>query len=127
HWTPRLPLPVTIIGGALLLVAWLFLMRAFTDNTFLSPLVRLQEERRQHVVSTGVYAIVRHPMYLGATCMFIGGPLLVGSFAGLAIGGALSLLLAARSVGEEALLARGLAGYDDYRRKVKKRLIPFIW
>ncbi len=127
HWTPRLPLPVALAGGLLLLVAWLFLMRAFTDNSFLSPLVRIQEERQQHVVSTGVYAIVRHPMYLGASCMFVGGPLLVGSFAGLAVGVALSLLLAARSVDEEALLARELAGYDDYRRKVTKRLIPFIW
>ena len=127
RWTPRLPLPVELAGGLLLLVAWLFLMRAFTDNSFLSPLVRIQEERQQHVVSTGVYAIVRHPMYLGATCMFVGGPLLVGSFASLAVGVALSLLLATRSVDEEALLSRELAGYDDYRRKVTKRLIPFIW
>lgn len=127
HWTPRLPLPVTIAGGALMLVAWLFLMRAFTDNTFLSPLVRIQAERQHQLVTTGVYGVVRHPMYLGATCMFIGVPLLLGSSLGLALGLLLTLFLAARSVDEERLLARDLAGYDDYRRKVKKRLIPRVW
>jgi hypothetical protein len=72
------PLAVKVAGGALLVLWWLFLFRSFTDNTFLSPLVRVQVERGHRVVSTGVYRVVRHPMYLGAILMFLGAPLLVG-------------------------------------------------
>jgi protein-S-isoprenylcysteine O-methyltransferase Ste14 len=127
HWSPPLPLGAGIAGGALLLLAWLLLFRAFTDNTFLSPLVRIQEERHHQVVSTGVYGVVRHPMYLGAVLMFLGGPLLLGSLGGLAIAVALTLLLVARIRDEERLLARDLPGYDDYRRRVRFRLIPLVW
>jgi protein-S-isoprenylcysteine O-methyltransferase Ste14 len=127
HWTPPVPVWLQVIGGLLLLLAGLFLLRSFTDNPYLSPLVRIQEERQHHVVSTGVYNIVRHPMYLGATCMFIGAPLLLCSAVGLLVGAALSLLLAVRIVPEERLLARELEGYDAYRRRVRYRLIPFLW
>ncbi|MFA9406074.1 MAG: isoprenylcysteine carboxylmethyltransferase family protein [Anaerolineales bacterium] len=61
----------------------LFLYRSYTDNTFVSPLVRVQEDRLQEVVSTGVYGFVRHPMYLGGSLLFIGAPLLMGSAYGL--------------------------------------------
>jgi protein-S-isoprenylcysteine O-methyltransferase Ste14 len=79
------------------------------------------------VVSTGVYSVVRHPMYLGAMLMFVGAPLITGAASALAMGGALSLLLAVRIVDEEKLLALDLAGYDDYRRRVRYRLVPFVW
>jgi protein-S-isoprenylcysteine O-methyltransferase Ste14 len=102
-------------------------LRSFTDNPFLSPLVRIQSDRKQSVVSTGVYGFVRHPMYLGATLMFLGAPLLLGSIAGLLVGAILSLLLAGRIAGEEKLLVSELAGYDEYRKKVRYRLLPFIW
>jgi protein-S-isoprenylcysteine O-methyltransferase Ste14 len=116
------------IGAApLLLGASFFFFRSFTDNPFLSPLVRLQEERKQRVVSTGVYAVVRHPMYLGASLMFMGGPLLLGSCYGLLVGVALTLLLVVRILGEEKLLLRELEGYAAYREKVRYRLIPRIW
>jgi protein-S-isoprenylcysteine O-methyltransferase Ste14 len=127
HWTPRLPIAVEIAGGALLAASWLFLFRSFADNTFLSPLVRIQTERAHRVVSTGVYAVVRHPMYLGAVLMFLGGPLLAGSAAALGIGLALSLLLAVRILGEERLLEVELPGYEEYRRRVRHRLVPFVW
>jgi protein-S-isoprenylcysteine O-methyltransferase Ste14 len=126
-WTPRLPPWVEVAGGVLLLGAAFFLFRSFTDNTFLSPLVRIQTERRQQVVSTGVYALVRHPMYLGASLMFIGGPMLLGSVWGLLLGLGLVLLLMLRIVGEENLLGRELDGYEAYRRKVRYRLVPYIW
>jgi protein-S-isoprenylcysteine O-methyltransferase Ste14 len=126
-WTPRFAMWVEAAGGALLLAASFFLFRAFRDNTFLSPLVRIQEERKQRVVSTGVYGFVRHPMYLGATLMFFGAPLLLGSAIGLALAAAMTLLLAARIVGEERLLITNLEGYDEYRRKVRYRLLPFVW
>src|SRR4051812_26241100 len=127
HWTPPLPRAVAVAGGALLMTAWLFLFRALADNTFASPLVRIVEERQHHVVSSGVYGIVRHPMYLGAVLMFVGGALLCGAASALAVAVALVAVLAARIGAEEKLLATQLPGYDDYRRRVRYRLIPFVW
>jgi protein-S-isoprenylcysteine O-methyltransferase Ste14 len=127
HWTPRLPLGVELVGDALLAVSWLLLFRSFADNTFGSALVRVQTERGHHVVSTGVYGWVRHPMYLGATLMFVGGPLVTGAASALVVGLALVVLLAVRSLDEEALLTRELPGYDQYRRRVRYRLVPLVW
>jgi protein-S-isoprenylcysteine O-methyltransferase Ste14 len=126
-WSPPLPIAARAFGGTLLLLAGFFLFRALRDNTFASPLVRIQKEREQRLVSTGVYAIVRHPMYLGAALMFFGGPLWLGSLVGLAIAAAMTLLLAARIRQEERVLVRGLPGYADYQRKVRYRLVPFVW
>lgn len=126
-WTRHVATWLEPIGALLLLVAAFFFFRSFTDNPFLSPLVRIQHERGQRVVSSGVYQIVRHPMYLGAACMFIGAPILLRSTAGVAVGVALSSILAARILIEERLLERELAGYDEYRRQVRYRLIPWIW
>ncbi len=75
-WTPRLPLWCEICGGILLLGGSFPFFRAFTDNTYASQLVRIQTERGQHVIDTGVYGFVRHPMYLGASLAFVGGALL---------------------------------------------------
>ena len=127
HWTPRLPLAVELVGDALLGLSWLLLFRSFTDNTFGSALVRVQTERGHRVVSTGVYGWVRHPMYLGATLMFVGGPLVTGAISALVVGLTLVVLLAVRSLDEEALLPRELLGYEEYRRRVRYRLIPFVW
>jgi protein-S-isoprenylcysteine O-methyltransferase Ste14 len=127
HWSPRFPLGIEAGGAALLALAFFFLFRAFHDNTFLSPLVRIQTERKQRVVSTGVYGFVRHPMYLGAALMFFGAPLLLGSAIGLAIAAALTLFLAGRIVGEERLLVEELDGYAEYRNEVRFRLLPPIW
>lgn len=126
-WSPRFPIWLEATGGVLLLGASFFLFRSFTDNTFASGLVRIQKERKHHVVSTGVYGFVRHPMYLGASLMFAGGPLLLGSVAGLLVALALVLLLAVRIGLEEALLVRELEGYEAYRRKVRYRLVPGVW
>jgi protein-S-isoprenylcysteine O-methyltransferase Ste14 len=126
-WTPPLPTWVEAGGAILLLGAAFFLFRSFADNPFLSPLVRIQAERRQRVVSMGVYRVVRHPMYLGASLMFVGGPLWLGSAWGLLLGLGLVLLLALRIVGEEKLLARELEGYEAYRGQVRYRLVPGIW
>jgi protein-S-isoprenylcysteine O-methyltransferase Ste14 len=126
-WTPRLPLAVELVGDALLGLSWLLLFRSFADNTFGSALVRVQTERGHRVVSTGVYGWVRHPMYLGATLMFVGGPLVTGAISALVVGLALVVLLVVRSLDEEALLARELPGYDEYRRRVRCHLLPFVW
>jgi len=127
HWLPALPLSANIVGGALLVVSWLFMVRSFTDNPFLSALVRIQAERGHRVVTTGVYGIVRHPMYLAAVLMFVGAPLLTGSAAALIAGMILTLLLVVRIVNEEQLLRVELPGYDEYRRRVRYRLVPFMW
>jgi protein-S-isoprenylcysteine O-methyltransferase Ste14 len=126
-WTPPLPRWLEAAGGIVLLAAAFLFFRSFTDNTFLSPLVRIQRDRNQRVVSSGVYGLVRHPMYLAATLMFLGGPLLLGSAWALGVGAALVLLLARRIVGEERLLARDLEGYDAYRKVVRYRVLPGIW
>jgi len=126
-WTPPLPVGLKVAGGALLLASAFLLFRSFHDNTFLSPLVRIQTERKQRVVTTGVYGFVRHPMYLGALLMFVGTPLLLGSAIGLVLAAAMTLLLGFRIVGEERLLADELEGYAEYRQQVRYRLLPFVW
>lgn len=126
-WTPRLPLWSEVLGGVLFAGGSYPFFRAFIDNTFLSPVVRVQGERGQRVVDTGVYGFVRHPMYLGAILVFVGGALLLGSVSGVLIGIGLSGVFVVRIFGEEKLLLRDLAGYKEYRRKVRYRLIPRVW
>ncbi len=126
-WLPRLPLWSEVFGGILLAGGSFFILRAFTDNTYASQLVRIQTERRQHVIDTGVYGFVRHPMYLGADLMMFGGALLLGSACGLLAGLAVVGLLIVRIFGEEKLLTRDLEGYLAYREKVRYRLIPHVW
>lgn len=126
-WSADFPVWLKIIGGIGLLLSSLLFYRAYADNTFASALVRIQAERKQKVVSTGVYGFVRHPMYLGGILLFIGTPLLLGSIYGLLIGVLISFLVVARIIGEEMMLVKELEGYADYRKKVKYRLIPFIW
>ncbi len=126
-WTPRLPLWCEICGGILLLGGSFPFFRAFTDNTYLSQLVRIQSERGQHVIDTGVYSFVRHPMYLGASLALVGGALLLGSIWGLLLALAMVGLLVVRILGEEKLLARDLEGYKEYLQKVPYRLVPHVW
>lgn len=126
-WTPRLPLWSEVCGGILLLGGSFFMLRALADNTYASQLIRIQAERGQHVVDTGVYGFVRHPMYLGATLMFVGAPLLLGSVCGLLVGLATIGFLVLRIFGEEKLLALDLEGYRAYCEKVRYRLLPHVW
>ncbi|MCK9592404.1 MAG: isoprenylcysteine carboxylmethyltransferase family protein [Methanoregula sp.] len=126
-WSPSFPLWLKVLGGTGLAGSFFLFYRSYTDNTFLSPLVRVQADRNQQVVSTGVYGFVRHPMYLGAIIMFIGAPLLLGSFYGILAGLFLTILLMARIVGEEVMLSRDLEGYQEYTQKVRYRLFPLLW
>jgi len=126
-WTVNFPVLLKLLGGILLIISFFFLYRSYTDNTFLSPLVRIQTKREHQVVSTGVYSFVRHPMYLGAILLFTGTPLLFGSKYGVLLGVLMVFLVAVRIIGEEKLLDHELEGYGDYKNKVKNRLIPYIW
>jgi len=126
-WTTYFPLWLKIPGGIGLVFSFFFFLRSYTDNTFVSPLVRIQTDRKQQVVSSGVYGFVRHPMYLAGSLLFIATPLLLGSTFGIIVGLLLVFLLIARIEGEEKMLINELEGYSDYKKKIKYRLIPYIW
>ena len=126
-WSPVFPLWTRITGVILLILAMALLFEALRENTFAAPVVKMQKERGQHVVSTGMYGIIRHPMYAGAVLLFISAPLLLGSVYGLVLGLLLIVTIAARSVGEEAMLKQELEGYSYYMKKVKWRIIPFVF
>ncbi len=116
-----------VAGGVLILISYGLILRVFAENSFAAPVVRIQAERGHRLITTGPYAVVRHPMYGGAILFFLGTPLLLGSFYGLVFVPALTLLLAIRSVLEERVLAERFPDYTPYSEKVRYRLIPFIW
>lgn len=126
-WTLNFPLCLEIIGGIFLILSSIIMLKSLADNTFTSALVRIQKERNQYVVSTGIYSIVRHPMYLGALFMFFGVPMLLGSIYGILLAIFLAFLFILRIFGEEKMLVDELEGYIEYKKKVKYRLIPLIW
>ncbi len=126
-WSPMFPVWLKVLGGVVLLPALYLIYQATVENTYLSTLVRIQSERKQHVISTGVYGFVRHPLYLGCMLMIFGGCLLLGSVYGLLIGLVGVMLVAGRIVGEENMLTNELEGYDEYKGKVRYRLVPFVW
>ncbi len=127
HWSPSFPLWLKIVGGVALVPALYLIERATIDNTYLSTRVRIQSERQQHVITTGVYGFVRHPLYLGCALMMFGAPLLVGSLVGLILTLIGMVLIGGRITGEEKMLAEELEGYAEYKHKVKYRLIPLVW
>jgi protein-S-isoprenylcysteine O-methyltransferase Ste14 len=126
-WSPEFPSWTAVVGTLLSVLAFVILFGALKENTFAAPVVKMQRERGQKVISTGLYSIVRHPMYSGAVLLFLGGPLLLGSLYGLAMGFLLILTIAVRSLGEEAMLKQELEGYNEYMKKVRWRLIPFVF
>ena len=109
------------------LAGFYVLFLALRENTFAAPVVKMQKERGQHVISTGPYALVRHPMYAGALLLFLGGPMLLSSDAGLLLGFLLIITIVIRSIGEEAMLKEELPGYREYMRIVRWRMIPFVF
>jgi protein-S-isoprenylcysteine O-methyltransferase Ste14 len=126
-WSPIFPVWLKVLGGVALLPALYLIYQATVENTYLSTLVRIQTERNQHVISTGVYGFVRHPLYLGCLLMILGAPLLLGSMYGFIIGVIAIIVLVGRIIGEENMLVNGLEGYEEYKKKVKYRLVPFVW
>ncbi len=117
---------VLVIFSALVMVGGFFLLDSvMKKNRFASSAVEVQNG--QMVVVTGPYSVVRHPMYLGFTLIFISSPLVLGSFYALIPAAGIPLLLILRIRREEAVLRGGFADYETYAQKVKYRLIPFIW
>jgi protein-S-isoprenylcysteine O-methyltransferase Ste14 len=126
HWSP-IPIWLQVIGGILLLSSFYLLFLVFRENSYLSPVVRVQQDRGHSVVSTGPYHYVRHPMYSAIFVFVIGTSLLLGSLYGVLLGLVLILLLARRAILEERTLREELEGYADYMTRVKYRLVPYVW
>src|SRR5262245_4993913 len=119
------PVSVVVIGDILTALGFYFIFRVYRVNTFTAATIQVTPD--QQVVSTGPYAIVRHPMYASASLYVIGTPLALGSWWGLlAVAGMLPFLIW-RLLDEERLLARRLPGYTEYQAKVPYRLVPRIW
>ena len=125
--TSHMPVPLNVVGGALVIAGFLATMLVFHENTFAAPVVRVQAERAHHVIDTGPYALVRHPMYASALLYLIGIPLLLGSWYGFWMVPFFVAGMAPRAVFEERLLRRTLPGYADYMSRVRYRLIPGVW
>jgi protein-S-isoprenylcysteine O-methyltransferase Ste14 len=123
----HMPLWLNVAGGLLIVGGFAATVPVFAANSFAAPVVKIQKERGQHLIDTGPYAIVRHPMYAAALLYVVGMPLLLGSWIGLALVPLLVLGLAPRAVREERLLKDELPGYADYMARVRWRLIPHVW
>ena len=122
-----IPVALQALGLAMLLLTTGFIMWVMRENSFAAPVVKVQTERGHRVVSTGPYAWVRHPMYSGTILFFVGVPLLLGSWWGVALSPLFVILFAIRSGIEERALIAGLPGYADYTRRVRYRLVPGLW
>ena len=120
-----LPRWVSIAGAAVFLISYALYAEVLRENTWLSRTIGVQEG--QTVVSTGLYGVVRHPMYAVTLTLFLSMPLVLGSTLAFAVFLAYPFIIAKRIRNEEAVLARELPGYTEYMQKVKWRLIPFIW
>jgi protein-S-isoprenylcysteine O-methyltransferase Ste14 len=126
EWS-HVPAWAQAIGELILLLSLWVGFRTLRENSFAAPVVKIQKDRGQTVVTTGVYQYVRHPMYAGALLFFVGTSLLLGSWWGLAAALALAVLLGIRIQIEERTLRAGLQGYGDYAARVRYRLIPMVW
>ncbi len=122
-----LPLPktVTIVFAGVFLIAYLIYAEVLRENTYLSRTIKVQEN--QTVIDTGLYSIVRHPMYSATLLLFLSMPLILGSLLSFFIFLAYPFIITHRIRHEEAFLEKELKGYSEYKIKVKYRLIPFIW
>jgi protein-S-isoprenylcysteine O-methyltransferase Ste14 len=119
------PPQVVVTGDILVVLGFLIVFLVFKENTFTSAIIELSSE--QKVISTGPYALVRHPMYIGALIMLVGVPLALGSWWGLLTVVPMTLVIVWRLLDEEKFLARNLAGYSEYQNAVRYHLLPFVW
>jgi len=124
HWY-ILPRGVAIGGAVVFLIAYLLYAEVLRENTYLSRTITVQEGQR--VIDTGVYGVVRHPMYSATLLLFLAMPVMLGSVYTLLIFLTYPFIIAKRIKHEEAFLEEKLDGYREYKQKVKYRLIPFVW
>jgi protein-S-isoprenylcysteine O-methyltransferase Ste14 len=121
----HMPPPVALAGDGLMALGWLAVFFVFRENTFTSATIELAPDQR--VISTGPYALVRHPMYAGALVMLLGIPIALGSWWGVLVIAAILPALIFRLIDEERFLASNLPGYQAYQEKVRYRMIPRVW
>lgn len=127
HLTKPFGVGVNLLGFVFMIISFVLVLSSLVQNSFASHVVRIQEDRGQQVVSDGLYSFVRHPLYFGSIFWHFGVPLFLNSFIGLILGIFLTLIFVFRIIGEEKMLTEELEGYAEYKKKVKYRLIPFIW
>lgn len=120
-----LPKGVVICAAVIFVVAYVLYAEVLRENTYLSRIIEVQEN--QKVIDTGLYGIVRHPMYSVTLLLFLSMPLVLGSIYSFLVFLAYPFIIAKRIINEEAFLEKELDGYREYKQKVKYRLIPFIW
>lgn len=123
-WT-HVPTWLVIASSVILLVSYALYAEVMRENAYLSRTVEVQEE--QKVIDTGLYGIVRHPMYAVTVTLFLSIPLVLGSWLSFVLFLHYPLIIAFRIRNEEKVLTEGLNGYREYKEKVKYKLIPFIW
>lgn len=123
-WT-QLPLPAVAVGAILFLFAYGLYIEVMRENAYLSRTVEIQEN--QKVIDTGLYSIVRHPMYMAVVLLFLSMPLVLGSAVAMFPFIWIPAVLVKRIKNEEDVLEAGLSGYREYKARVKYRLVPFIW
>jgi protein-S-isoprenylcysteine O-methyltransferase Ste14 len=121
----EVPLSIVIAGDVLVALGFLIIFIVFKENTFSAATIEVATD--QKVISTGPYAIVRHPMYSGALAMLFGTPLALGSWWGLFMFFPITAVIVWRLLDEEKFLSINLPGYSDYKKKVSCRLVPFVW
>jgi len=119
------PVWVVILGDTLVALGMLIIFRVFKENSFTASTIQVAAD--QKVISTGPYALVRHPMYVGGLIFILGIPLALGSWWGLLIVALFVPVLGWRILDEEKFLVKNLRGYKEYKDQVKYRLVPFIW
>ncbi|MBQ4119474.1 MAG: isoprenylcysteine carboxylmethyltransferase family protein [Clostridia bacterium] len=120
-----LPKFAVAIGVVLFLIAYILYAEVLRENTYLSRTIEVSQN--QKVISTGMYSVVRHPMYSVTLILFLSMPIILGSIYSFLIFLLYPFIIVKRIKGEEQLLEKELDGYSEYKRKVKYRLIPFIW
>lgn len=121
----RLPMWVSVTAAVIFLIGYAMYAEVLRENEYLSRTVEVQEE--QKVIDTGLYGVIRHPMYTATILMFCFAPLVLGSVISFVIFLAYPVIIVTRIGNEEKVLEQGLKGYTDYKKKVKYRLLPFIW
>ncbi len=121
----KVPMWITITSSVLFLLGYAMYAEVMRENAYLSRTVEVQ--KGQTVISTGLYGVVRHPMYLATLFMFLPLPLILGSFWALIPFSLYPVVIVIRIINEEKILTEGLKGYAEYKTKVKYRIIPFIW
>lgn len=124
HWS-NIPPVVSWVANGFVALGFYIVFLVFKENSYTSATIEVADE--QKVISTGPYSVVRHPMYAGAFILLLFSPLALGSWIALICPIPLILVIAIRAVEEEKFLAANLKGYDEYKQKVRYRLVPLVW